>query len=181
MPSALKVAICYVSARMRYLDLQFYFKMTTIAFIVFIMFGTFFSWCICCLGKNISLFFLSIVLKYLFIADNFFSCIKARLAITNCEQYISFFFFQTCNKLVTCYKLSICKLVTKVKTYCLHTIFILGHFFSRNHLSITDIIFLKLPFTYCFSILITVRIQFNYVRYKTFGRYVIWRRNSPFP
>ena len=109
-----------------------------------------------------------------------FPCIKARLAITNCEQYMSFFFFQTCNKLVTCYKLSICKLVTKVKTYCLHTIFILGHFFSRNHLSITDIIFLKLPFTYCFSILITVRIQFNYVRYKTFGRYVSWRRNSPF-
>ena len=166
MPSALEVAICYVSARTRYLDLQFYFKMTTIAFIVFIMFGTFFSRCLCCLGKNISLFFLSIVLKYLLIADNFFSCIKARPAITNCEQYISYFFYQTCNKLVTCYELSICKLVTKVKTYYIHTIFILGHFFSRNHLFITDIIFLKLPFTYCFSILITVRIQFNYVRYK---------------
>ena len=54
------------------LHLQFYLKMTTIAFIVSIMFGTFFSWCICCLGKNISLFYLSIVLRYLLIADNFF-------------------------------------------------------------------------------------------------------------
>ena len=56
MPSALEVASCRVSARMRYLDLQFHLEMTTIAFIVSIMFGTFFSWCSCFLGKNISQF-----------------------------------------------------------------------------------------------------------------------------
>ena len=40
---------------------------------LFIMFGTFFSWCNCCLGKNISLFYLSIVLRYLLIVYIFYA------------------------------------------------------------------------------------------------------------